>query len=62
MTGIPCDQYGNDLPPNTPPPHPPDISSDDWTPYNDRLEFEFANFIFRRNQMSAGDIDILLDL
>jgi len=38
------------------------MSSNDWTPYNNRIEFEFADFIFRRNQMSATGIDTLLDL
>jgi hypothetical protein len=31
-------------------------------PYNSRLQFEVADFLFRRNQMSAGDINHLLDL
>jgi Plavaka transposase len=35
---------------------------DDWTPFNDRIEFEFADFIYHRNQMSAPDIDALLDI
>jgi Plavaka transposase len=35
---------------------------DDWEPYQNRVEFELADFIYRRNQMSAGDIDDLLDL
>jgi len=31
-------------------------------PYNNRLQFEVADFLFRRNQMSAGDINFLLGL
>jgi Plavaka transposase len=60
--GRPCDKGGNYLPANSQPPCWTSAASDDWTPYQDRLEFEFADFIFRRNQMSAGDIDDLLDL
>jgi hypothetical protein len=58
-----CDENGEDIPPDTPPP-PRDSDSrpDDWTPYNFRLEFEVANFLFCRNQMSAGDINCLLSL
>ncbi|KAG1888764.1 hypothetical protein F4604DRAFT_1877253 [Suillus subluteus] len=32
------------------------------TPYNDRVEFETAEFLFMRNQMSAKQINTLLDL
>lgn len=31
-------------------------------PYSNRLQFEVADFLFRRNQMSAGDINDLLEL
>ena len=48
--------------PSNAPPTRNDAPADDWTPFRDRLEFEFADFAFRRNQMSAGDIDVLLDL
>jgi hypothetical protein len=60
--GRPCDENGDYLPPNTPPPPPTNPSTTDWAPYNDRLEFETADFLFRRNQMSGGDINILMDL
>jgi hypothetical protein len=58
-----CDEIGKDIPPDTPlPPRNSDNGPDDWTPYNSRLEFEVANFLFHRNQMSAGDINFLLSL
>ncbi|KAG1837765.1 hypothetical protein F4604DRAFT_1601149, partial [Suillus subluteus] len=45
------------------PPTPPPIKSpDDWAPYRNRVEFETAEFLYTHNQMSAGDINILLDL
>jgi hypothetical protein len=58
-----CDENGDDILPDTPPP-PCDSNDgpDDWTPYNSRLEFEVADFLFRQNQMSAGDINFLLSL
>lgn len=31
-------------------------------PYDNRLQFELADFLYRRNQMSAGHIDTLLNL
>ena len=58
-----CDENGNALPPDIPPaPHDSDKGPNDWTPYDDRIQFEVADFLFRRNQMSAGDINILLSL
>lgn len=35
---------------------------DDWTPYNNRVEFELSEFLFTRNQMSAPHINELLNL
>ena len=35
---------------------------DDWTPYGNRMAFEVADFIFRRNQMSAGNFSTLCKL
>jgi hypothetical protein len=57
-----CDEDGNDVPLDMPPPpRDSDKGSDNWTPYNNRLQFEMADFLYRRNQMSAGDIDFLLN-
>ncbi|KAG2121976.1 hypothetical protein DEU56DRAFT_873692 [Suillus clintonianus] len=53
---------GHFLEDGAPPAPPPDKSPDDWTPYRDRVEFETAEFLYVHNQMSAGDINILLDL
>jgi hypothetical protein len=58
-----CDESGNALPPDIPPaPRDSDKGPNDWTPYDNRLQFEVADFLFRRNQMSAGDINFLLSL
>jgi hypothetical protein len=57
-----CDESGNNIPLGMPPSHSTDKRFDDWTPYNNRLQFEVADFLYRRNQMSAGDINCLLSL
>jgi Plavaka transposase len=36
--------------------------SDDYFPFNDEEEFQFANFLYTREQMSKGNIDILMQL
>lgn len=33
-----------------------------WDPFSSHLQFETANFLYHRNEMSGGDIDILLSL
>ena len=50
------------MPADTPPPRNPDKDPNDWTPYENRLQFEVAEFLFQRNQMSAGNINFLLRL
>src|SRR4051812_32877112 len=60
--GIPCDEDGNVLPPDTPPQPRHQRTPNDWTPYSNRIEFELADFIYRRNQMSAPDMNHLLDI
>ncbi|KAG1824695.1 uncharacterized protein BJ212DRAFT_1444425 [Suillus subaureus] len=58
-----CDDQGNPIPLDAPPPpHPSDCGSDDWMPYNKHVEFEVANFLYHRNQMSMGDIDFMFNL
>ena len=63
LSGTICDELGNDIPHNSdPPPRQTDRGPNNWTPYNNRIEFELADFLYRRNQMSAGDIDFILKL
>jgi len=63
FSGQICDEDGDNVPLNTPPP-PQETNNgpDDWTPYSSRLDFEMADFLYRRNQMSGPDIDVLLNL
>ena len=60
--GRPCDADGNYLPPGSPPAPYVDPVEDLWEPFQDRTEFELADFLYRRNQMPADDIDMLLDI
>ncbi|KAH9014117.1 hypothetical protein EDB84DRAFT_1443957 [Lactarius hengduanensis] len=56
-------QDGNELPPTTPPtPRELDRGPDDWTPYQSRAEFELADFLYHCTQISAGNINTLLDI
>jgi hypothetical protein len=60
--GQPCDEDGYDLPPNTPPPPFPDRAQDDYYPYDSLTEFELADFLFRKDQMSGNRIDELMEI
>ncbi|KAG1743374.1 hypothetical protein EDD22DRAFT_958799 [Suillus occidentalis] len=62
LNARPCNVTGQFLPDGAPPTPPPIKSPDDWAPYRNRVEFETAEFLYTRNQMSAGDINVLLDL
>ncbi|KAG2339139.1 hypothetical protein BDR05DRAFT_977855 [Suillus weaverae] len=62
LNARPCDATGQFLEDGASPMPPPSKSPDDWTPYWDRVEFETAEFLYTRNQMSARDINVLLDL
>ncbi|CAK5272542.1 unnamed protein product [Mycena citricolor] len=60
--GQPCDRYGNFLLPNTPQAPPPrdHPSADDFAPYANQHDFVLADLLYRRIQMSAGEIDELM--
>ncbi|KAF5378335.1 hypothetical protein D9615_008783 [Tricholomella constricta] len=62
LNAIPCDQNGQPVDPDLPPPPrtTPDIN--DWAPYADEVQFKTADFLFRRVEMSAPNIDYLLEL
>lgn len=61
-SGLKCDANGTFIDHDMQPPPRTDAPSTDWTPYENRVEFETAEFLFMRNQMSAKQIDTLLDL
>jgi hypothetical protein len=66
LTGTPCGSNGEDLGPGVEPPHAPQsnakVPNDDWSPFETRVEFEVADFLYRRNQMPATQIDHLMDV
>ena len=61
-TGTICDEHGIELPPGTSPSPQKQKARDDWFPYRNRVQFEVADFLYRRNQMSARDINFLLNI
>lgn len=62
-TGRICNQQGVYIPEDSPPP-PLEHENDpeDWGTFDSKLQFETGDFLFRKNQMSAGDIDALMKL
>ncbi|KAF8887501.1 hypothetical protein CPB85DRAFT_1378036 [Mucidula mucida] len=62
LTGDPCDKDGNPLPPDTPPPPPPPTPANAWAPFDDEIQFRVSEFLFRKVEMSQGDIDHLMEL
>ncbi|KAG6822076.1 hypothetical protein H0H92_015441, partial [Tricholoma furcatifolium] len=61
LTAIPCDELGNDLPPGTLPPPRITSTENDWSPYANETQFRIAEFLYRRVQMSAANIDYLFE-
>jgi hypothetical protein len=62
LNGLPCDTEGNFLPNRAPPPpwdYPP---PDDYSPFANQAAFELADLLFRKDQMSAGNIGQLLQI
>lgn len=60
--GQPCDIDGYDLPDNAPPPPEEPRANDDYFPYSSRPEFELADFLYRKEQMSGKKISELMDI
>ncbi|KAI0084245.1 hypothetical protein BDY19DRAFT_987574 [Irpex rosettiformis] len=59
LTARPCDEAGNFLPPNSPPP-PRANNPDDWSPFDSRSSFELAELVFEKAEMSAEEVNQLL--
>jgi len=62
FTAQKCDAHGHFLPDGAPPPPRAMRPPNDWSPYRNRIEFEFANFIFTHAEMPAKKIDALLEI
>lgn len=62
FSGRRCDIDGDFIDPESPPPPRGAASPYDWTPYQSRTEFETAELLFKRAEMSGKDITLLMDL
>jgi hypothetical protein len=62
ILGEPCDSDGGPLDPGSPLLASKEKDVTDWTPYGSRVAFELADFIYKHNQMSAGDCNALCKL
>ncbi|KAG6809036.1 hypothetical protein H0H92_001858, partial [Tricholoma furcatifolium] len=62
LTALPCDQDGNFLPPGAPPAPRITLADNPWSPYDNETQFRLAEFLYRRVQMSAANIDYLFEL
>lgn len=60
--GIPCNAAGQPLPPGAPPSSRPGPRNKDYRPYESRIQFEIADFLYREVQMSGNHIDKLMSL
>jgi hypothetical protein len=60
--GRPCNENGHYLPINTPPPPRQTAASGDWKPFEDEVQFKIADFLYRQEEMSQGNINHLLEL
>ncbi|KAF4602982.1 hypothetical protein EYR38_003386 [Pleurotus pulmonarius] len=60
LTGRPCDQHGVYLEPDTPPSPPSPPPPNDWSPFDSEQQFELADLLFRKVEMSASNIDEIL--
>jgi len=62
FTGTPCDADGHNLEPGTPPQDHSDSSQPNWFPFTSQVQFETADFLFKKAEMSQADTDILMRL
>ncbi|PPQ73084.1 hypothetical protein CVT24_009448 [Panaeolus cyanescens] len=63
INGLPCDAEGRFLPPDSPPlPTQLPSAPDDYSPFDSRASFELADLLYRENQMSASQINKLMEI
>ena len=62
LSALPCDLHGNSLPPGAPPPARETRQPGDWAPFNSEAQFKLADLLYRRAQVSAPNIDTLLEI
>jgi Plavaka transposase len=59
LTAQPCDEDGDFVPPQTP---PPDEDEASWAPFQDRTSFKFAELTYKKMQVSTGNLNTILQL
>ncbi|KAJ6599442.1 hypothetical protein B0H10DRAFT_2167549 [Mycena sp. CBHHK59/15] len=62
LNAHPCDENGKFLPDGPPPSPRNTAATDDWTPYEDKVQFGLADSLFHKVQMSSKNIDQLLEM
>ncbi|KAF8798346.1 hypothetical protein BYT27DRAFT_7123186 [Phlegmacium glaucopus] len=62
LTGRPCDKDGNYLAPGMPPSPQSADAPISWDPFDDELQFRLGDFLYRKVEMSGGNIDELMDI
>ncbi|KAF7344723.1 hypothetical protein MVEN_01633000 [Mycena venus] len=62
LNGRICDREGNFLAEGSLPLPRASRAPNDYTPYSDDLDFHLADLLYRKVQMSAGDIDTLMQI
>jgi len=62
VTGTPCDQEGYDLESGALPPSQTADGPSGWAPFDSQVQFETADFLFKKAEVSQGDVDILMQL
>lgn len=60
--GRPCDEDGEIVANGIAPLPRSNPGPDDWDPFDDEVQFLTGDFLYRQEEMSAGNIDTLLDL
>ncbi|KAG5634585.1 hypothetical protein H0H81_001453 [Sphagnurus paluster] len=62
LNGMPCDELGNPVGLDTPPPPCAPPTDNNWAPYTTETQFCTADFLYHQVQMSATNIDQLFEL
>jgi len=62
VTGTPCDRDGYDLESGASPPSQTVDGSYNWAPFGSQVQFETADFLFKKAEMSQGNVDVLMRL
>ncbi|KAF9043309.1 hypothetical protein BJ165DRAFT_1405642 [Panaeolus papilionaceus] len=60
LNGLPSDDNGAFLSPGTPRPPAANLSSNNFSPFQDRAQFRLVNLLYRKSQVSGTTIDELV--